>query len=62
VRPQLLWYFLVVGRAIIASKDIGYAADEFLEQLNRDEIDQFRVTDFYYLFFPSGLLIISRHQ
>ncbi|AGB03070.1 bifunctional 5,6,7,8-tetrahydromethanopterin hydro-lyase/3-hexulose-6-phosphate synthase [Methanoregula formicica] len=38
---------LVVGRAITASKDIGHAADEFLEQLNRDEIDQFRVmTDF----------------
>ncbi|MCK9579991.1 MAG: bifunctional 5,6,7,8-tetrahydromethanopterin hydro-lyase/3-hexulose-6-phosphate synthase [Methanoregula sp.] len=38
---------LVVGRAITASKDIGHAADEFLDQLNRDEIDQFRVmTDF----------------
>lgn len=38
---------LVVGRAITASKDIGHAADEFLDELNRDEIDQFRVmTDF----------------
>ena len=38
---------LVVGRAITASKDIGHAAEEFLDQLNRDEIDQFRVmTDF----------------
>ncbi len=38
---------LVVGRAITASKDIGHAADEFLEQLNREEIDQFRImTDF----------------
>jgi bifunctional enzyme Fae/Hps len=38
---------LVVGRAITASKDIRHAADEFLEQLDREEIDQFRVmTDF----------------
>ena len=38
---------LVVGRAITASKDIEHAADEFLDQLNREEIDQFRVmTDF----------------
>jgi bifunctional enzyme Fae/Hps len=38
---------LVVGRAITASKDIGHAADEFLDQLDREEIDQFRVmTDF----------------
>jgi len=38
---------LVVGRAITASKDVGHAADEFLEQLDREEIDQFRVmTDF----------------
>ena len=38
---------LVVGRAITASKDIGHAADEFLDQLNKEEIDQFRVmTDF----------------
>jgi len=38
---------LVVGRAITASKDIGHAADEFLDQLNREEIDQFRImTDF----------------
>lgn len=34
---------LVVGCAITASKDIGYAADEFLDQLNREEIDLFRV-------------------
>ena len=34
---------LVVGRAITASKDIGHAADEFLEQLDREEIDQFRI-------------------
>jgi bifunctional enzyme Fae/Hps len=38
---------LVVGRAITASKDIEHAADEFLDQLNREEIDQFRImTDF----------------
>src|SRR5512136_271783 len=38
---------LVVGRAITASKDVGHAADEFLEELNREEIDQFRImTDF----------------
>jgi bifunctional enzyme Fae/Hps len=38
---------LVVGRAITASKDVSHAADEFLEQLNREEIDQFRImTDF----------------
>jgi bifunctional enzyme Fae/Hps len=38
---------LVVGRAITASKDVHHAAEEFLEQLNREEIDQFRVmTDF----------------
>ncbi len=38
---------LVVGRAITASKDVSHAADEFLEQLDREEIDQFRVmTDF----------------
>ncbi|HOB59537.1 MAG TPA: bifunctional 5,6,7,8-tetrahydromethanopterin hydro-lyase/3-hexulose-6-phosphate synthase [Methanoregulaceae archaeon] len=38
---------IVVGRAITASKDIHTAADLFLEQLNREEIDQFRVmTDF----------------
>ena len=38
---------LVVGRAITASKDIRHAADEFLEQSDREEIDQFRVmTDF----------------
>ncbi|HVP95310.1 MAG TPA: bifunctional 5,6,7,8-tetrahydromethanopterin hydro-lyase/3-hexulose-6-phosphate synthase [Methanoregulaceae archaeon] len=38
---------LVVGRAITASKDIRSAAEIFLENLNREEIDQFRVmTDF----------------
>ncbi|ACL16384.1 bifunctional 5,6,7,8-tetrahydromethanopterin hydro-lyase/3-hexulose-6-phosphate synthase [Methanosphaerula palustris] len=38
---------LVVGRAITASKDIRHATEEFLEQLHKDEIDQFRVmTDF----------------
>jgi len=38
---------IVVGRAITASKEIQTAADLFLEQLNREEIDQFRVmTDF----------------
>ncbi|TAJ44466.1 bifunctional 5,6,7,8-tetrahydromethanopterin hydro-lyase/3-hexulose-6-phosphate synthase [Methanofollis fontis] len=38
---------LVVGRAITASKDIRHAAEEFLERLNSEEIDQFRVmTDF----------------
>jgi bifunctional enzyme Fae/Hps len=38
---------LVVGRAITASKDIKHAADEFLDNLDKEEIDQFRVmTDF----------------
>lgn len=38
---------LVVGRAITASKDVHHAAEEFLEQLSKEEIDQFRViTDF----------------
>jgi bifunctional enzyme Fae/Hps len=38
---------LVVGRGITVSKDIEHATDEFLDQLNREEIDQFRVmTDF----------------
>ncbi len=38
---------LVVGRAITASKNIRHAAEEFLEELNTEEIDQFRVmTDF----------------
>jgi bifunctional enzyme Fae/Hps len=37
----------VVGRAITASKDVHHAAEEFLEELGREEIDQFRVmTDF----------------
>ena len=38
---------LVVGRAITASKDVKHAAEEFLEELNKEEIDQFRImTDF----------------
>jgi len=38
---------VVVGRAITASKDVHTAADLFLEQMNKEEIDQFRVmTDF----------------
>jgi 3-hexulose-6-phosphate synthase (EC 4.1.2.43) len=38
---------LVVGRAITMSKDIRHAAEEFLEELSMEEIDQFRVmTDF----------------
>ena len=38
---------LVVGRAIIASMDVGHAADEFTGQINKEEIDQFRImTDF----------------
>ena len=38
---------LVVGRAITASKDIKHSADEFLDNLDKEEIDQFRVmTDF----------------
>jgi len=38
---------LVVGRAITASKDVRHAAEEFLEQLNKEEIDQLRImTDF----------------
>jgi len=38
---------LVVGRAITASKNIQNAAEEFLQELNAEEIDQFRImTDF----------------
>jgi bifunctional enzyme Fae/Hps len=38
---------IVVGRAITASRDVRHAAEEFLEELAREEIDQFRVmTDF----------------
>jgi bifunctional enzyme Fae/Hps len=38
---------IVVGRAITASKDVRFAAEEFLEELAKEEIDQFRVmTDF----------------
>ena len=38
---------LVVGHAITASKDIKRAADEFIEHMDKEEIDQFRVmTDF----------------
>ncbi len=38
---------LVVGRAITASKDVRLAAETFLQALNKEEIDQFRVmTDF----------------
>ncbi len=38
---------LVVGRAITASKNIQNAAEEFLQELNTEEIDQFRImTDF----------------
>lgn len=38
---------LVVGRAITASKNIGNAAEGFLEEMNSEEIDQYRImTDF----------------
>ncbi|MGB4507559.1 MAG: bifunctional formaldehyde-activating protein/3-hexulose-6-phosphate synthase, partial [Candidatus Methanoculleus thermohydrogenotrophicum] len=38
---------LVVGRAITASKNIRNAAEEFLQEMNTEEIDQFRImTDF----------------
>ncbi len=38
---------IVVGRAITASKNIQNAAEQFLEEMNKEEIDQFRVmTDF----------------
>ena len=38
---------LVVGRAITASKNIHHAAEEFLEEIDSEEIDQFRImTDF----------------
>jgi len=51
----------VVGHAITASKDIEHAANEFLEQLNREEIDQFRVmTDFKVKFFKSNFFIACR--
>jgi bifunctional enzyme Fae/Hps len=33
----------VVGRAITASKDVNHAADEFLEQLNREESGRGRI-------------------
>jgi bifunctional enzyme Fae/Hps len=43
VKPDIVELY----RAITAPKDIGHAADEFLDQLNREEIDRFRVmTDF----------------
>ena len=38
---------IVVGRAIPASRDIKHATEEFLDQLSKEEVDQFRVmTDF----------------
>jgi len=38
---------LVVGRAITNAKDVKQAADQFIEGLNKPEIDQFRImTDF----------------
>ncbi|MBO4522264.1 MAG: orotidine 5'-phosphate decarboxylase, partial [Methanomicrobium sp.] len=38
---------IVVGRAITASKNIQNAAEQFLDEMNKEEIDQFRVmTDF----------------
>jgi bifunctional enzyme Fae/Hps len=38
---------LVVGRAITASKNIQHAAEEFLGEIDSEEIDQFRImTDF----------------
>jgi len=38
---------IVVSRAITASRDIKHAAEEFLDQLAKEEVDQFRVmTDF----------------
>jgi len=38
---------VVVGRAITASRDVRHAAEEFLEEMSKEEIDQFRVmTDF----------------
>jgi bifunctional enzyme Fae/Hps len=38
---------LVVGRAITASRDVRFAAEEFLERLQQYDIDQFRImTDF----------------
>jgi hypothetical protein len=37
----------IVGRALTASKDVSYAADEFLDQFDWEEIDKFRImTDF----------------
>jgi len=38
---------IVVGRAITASKNIRNTAEEFLQEINKEEVDQFRVmTDF----------------
>ncbi|MDI6720508.1 MAG: bifunctional 5,6,7,8-tetrahydromethanopterin hydro-lyase/3-hexulose-6-phosphate synthase [Methanomicrobiales archaeon] len=38
---------IVVGRAITAARDVRHAAEEFLQQLGKEAIDQFRVmTDF----------------
>jgi bifunctional enzyme Fae/Hps len=34
---------LVVGRAITASKDIKRAANEFIEILDKEEIEQYRI-------------------
>jgi len=41
---------LVVGCAITASEDIKRAAEEFIEHMDKEEIDQFRVlTDLFSL-------------
>ncbi|HZD43866.1 MAG TPA: bifunctional 5,6,7,8-tetrahydromethanopterin hydro-lyase/3-hexulose-6-phosphate synthase, partial [Methanomicrobiales archaeon] len=38
---------IVVGRAITAARDVHHAAEEFLEQIGKEAIDQFRImTDF----------------
>jgi len=34
---------LVVGHAITASKDIKRAADKFIEEMDKDEIERFRI-------------------
>jgi bifunctional enzyme Fae/Hps len=33
----------VISRALAASQDVSHTSDEFIEPLDREEIDQFRI-------------------
>jgi bifunctional enzyme Fae/Hps len=37
---------LIIGRAITASKNVGHADDEFLEQMDREEMSGSRTINF----------------